>query len=206
MYCPSCSTQSIEGAKFCKSCGMNLTIITQAISGSVVVTDPGRDREFKRTRRQISEGIKGASIGAALLGVAILAYFLIQAGPVSYSITLVLALVGLIKFFINIDSILDAKVGTKFVDPTLQPKGSGGLSSTSIPSAPAGSRVSGEYRRPISPTSRVSPTGNLQNNPSAALKNPLEKPPAMTGRVNREHSMPLRKLEAEEELMAKLRN
>src|SRR5438477_12255798 len=121
MFCPSCSTQSIEGAKFCKSCGMNLTIITQAISGSVVVADPGRDREFKRTRRQISEGIKGASIGAALLGVSALAYFLIQAGPIAYSITLVLALVGLIKFFINIGSILDAKVGTKFVDPTLKP-------------------------------------------------------------------------------------
>jgi hypothetical protein len=206
MYCPSCSTQSIEGAKFCKSCGMNLTIITQAISGSVLVTDPGRDREFKRTRRQISEGIKGASIGAALLGVATLAYVLIQAGPIAYSITLVLALVGLIKFFINIGSILDAKVGTKFVDPTLQPKASGSLSGTSIPSAPAGSKASGEYRRPIASTSRVSPTGNLQNNPSAALKNPLDKPPAMTGRVNREHSMPLRKLEAEEDLMAKLRN
>jgi hypothetical protein len=206
MYCPSCSTQSIEGAKFCKSCGMNLTIITQAISGSVVVADPGRDREFKRTRRQISEGIKGASIGAALLGVACLAYVLIQAGPVAYCITLVLALVGLIKFFINIGSIMDAKVGTKFVDPALQPKASGGLNGTSIPGAPVGSKASGEYRRPILPTARASQTGNLQNNPSAGLSNAMDKPPAMTGRVNREHSMPLRKLEAEEDLMAKLRN
>ena len=205
MYCPSCSTKSAEGAKFCKSCGMNLTIITQAITGSVAVTEPGRDREFKRARRQISEGIKGAAIGAAILIAALLAYLLITNGPFAYSITLVLALVGLIKLFINIGSILDAKVGTKLVDQTLQTRSTGGLNSTGIPSAPAGSRVSGEYRRPIPPNARASATGTLAANP-ADSGNVLEKPPAMTGRVNREQSMPLRRLEAEEDLMAKLRN
>ena len=206
MYCPSCSTKSIEGAKFCKSCGMNLTIITHAINGSVAVTEPGRDREFKRARRQISEGIKGAAIGAAILIAAALAYLLITNTPFTYGITLLLALVGLIKLFINIGSILDAKVGTKLVDETLQSRASGGLNSTSLPSAPAGSRASGEYRRPIAvPPARASSTGNLAANPSA-FNNLAEKPPAMTGRVNREHSTPLRRLEAEEDLMAKLRN
>ena len=33
MYCPSCSTKATEGAKFCKSCGMNLNIISQALTG-----------------------------------------------------------------------------------------------------------------------------------------------------------------------------
>ena len=206
MYCPSCSTQSIEGAKFCKPCGMNLTIVTQAISGSVAVTDPGRDREFKRTRRQISDGIKGAAIGAALLAVAVLSYFLIQAGAISYTVTLLLALVGLIKLFINIGSILDAKVGNKLVDPTLQTRATGGLNASSLPSPPAGSRASGEYRKPILPTARTAPTGGLAANPTPALGNTAEKPAPMTGRVNREHSMPLRRLEAEEDLMSKLRN
>jgi hypothetical protein len=205
MYCPSCSTQSAEGAKFCKSCGMNLTIITHAISGSVAVTEPGRDREFKRARRQISEGIKGAAIGAAILIAAALAYLLITNTPTAYGITLLLALVGLIKLFINIGSILDAKVGTKLVDQTLQTRPTGGLNGTSIPSAPAGSRASGEYRRPVAPTARTSSTGTLASN-SSALNNAAEKPAAMTGRVNREQSMPLRRLEAEEDLMAKLRN
>lgn len=228
MYCPSCSTKSAEGAKFCKSCGMNLTIITQAINGSVAVTEPGRDREFKRTRRQISEGIKGAAIGAAILIAALLAYLLITNAPFAYGITLLLALVGLIKLFINIGSILDARVGTKLVDQTLQTRASGGLNSTSIPSAPAGTKITGEYRspgarssgeyrrptgsrtsseyrRPIAPTAQAPVTGTLAENPSPA--NPAaEKPPAMTGRVNREQSMPLRRLEADEDLMAKLRN
>jgi hypothetical protein len=217
MYCPSCSTKSAEGAKFCKSCGMNLTIITQAINGSVAVTEPGRDREFKRLRRQISEGIKGAAIGAAILFAAALAYMLITNAPFAYAITLLLALVGLIKLFINIGSILDAKVGTKLVDQTLQTRASGGLNGASLPSPPAGSRVSGEYRspagsrasgeyrRPLSATGRASETGTLAANPSAPA-NGAEKAPAMTGRVNREQSMPLRRLDADEDLMAKLRN
>jgi hypothetical protein len=205
MYCPSCSTKAIEGAKFCKSCGMNLTIITQAINGSVAVTEPGRDREFKRARRQISEGIKGAAIGAAILIAALLAYLLITNAPFAYGITLLLALVGLIKLFINIGSILDARVGAKLLDQTLQTRATGGLNSTSIPSPPAGSKASGEYRRPMSPTSRISATGTLAAN-SPLPANSAEKPPAMVGRVNREQSMPLRRLEAEEDLMAKLRN
>jgi hypothetical protein len=217
MYCPSCSTKSAEGAKFCKSCGMNLTIITQAINGSVAVTEPGRDREFKRVRRQISEGIKGAAIGAAILIAAALAYLLITNAPFAYGITLLLALVGLIKLFINIGGILDAKVGAKLVDQTLQTRASGGLNGASLPSPPAGSRASGEYRspvgsrasgeyrRPISSTARASETGTLAANPSAP-GNGAEKAPAMTGRVNREQSMPLRRLDADEDLMAKLRN
>src|SRR5688572_14814574 len=191
MYCPSCSTKAIEGAKFCKSCGMNLTIITQAINGSVAVTEPGRDREFKRARRQISEGIKGAAIGAAILIAAALAYLLITNAPFAYGITLLLALVGLIKLFINIGGILDAKVGAKLVDQTLQTRASGGLNGASLPSPPAGSRASGEYRspvgsrasgeyrRPISSTARASETGTLAANPSAPA-NGAEKAPAMT--------------------------
>jgi hypothetical protein len=59
MYCPGCSTQANDGAKFCKSCGLNLSVITQALNGGMVVSDPIRDREFKRARKQISDGIHG---------------------------------------------------------------------------------------------------------------------------------------------------
>ena len=67
MYCPGCSTQAAEGAKFCKSCGMNLSVVTQALSGGVSVSDPLRDREFKRARKQVSDGIQGLAIGSAVI-------------------------------------------------------------------------------------------------------------------------------------------
>ncbi len=33
MYCPRCSSQSIEGQRFCRSCGMNLGLILDALEG-----------------------------------------------------------------------------------------------------------------------------------------------------------------------------
>src|SRR6266404_5468578 len=129
MYCPTCSTHSIDGLKFCKSCVMNLSVVTQALSGGVVaVSDPLRDREFKRARKQISDGIHGSAIGAALLVAAALLYFLIRTTPWIYPVSLILALGGIIKLFRSIASIVDAKVGPKLLDPALQPRATGGLS------------------------------------------------------------------------------
>jgi hypothetical protein len=126
--------------KFCKSCGMNLSAITQALNGGVVVSDPLRDREFKRTRKQISDGIHGSAVGAALLVAAALPYILIPKTPWVYTVSLLLALGGIVKLFRGVGSILDAKVGPKLVDPALQPRGTGGLNNGQ--GLPAGVRPS----------------------------------------------------------------
>src|SRR6185369_12022145 len=111
MYCPTCSTQAVEGAKFCKTCGMNLNVVTQALNGEAIVTDPLREREFKRARKQISDGIHGVAVGAALLVAAGLPYILNKAVslPLNSYITalaLALALAGIIKLFRSIGSII----------------------------------------------------------------------------------------------------
>src|SRR5215216_5728697 len=135
MYCPSCATQAIEGAKFCKACGLNLNAIAQALGGGVVVSDPSRDREFKRARKQISDGIQGLAIGAALLVAAALPYFLIR--PLNtwgVAATLILALGGIIKLFRSIATIVDARIGPKLLDPSLQTRPTGNLNSVPIQS------------------------------------------------------------------------
>lgn len=215
MFCPGCSTQAADGAKFCKSCGMNLTAITQALTGGGLMPDPARDREYKRARRQISTGINGAAIGVALLAAAGVAYFLIPNAPFAYATTLILALAGLLKLFRNIGNIIDAKVGNKLIDPTLQVRTTGGLSvsgnSGSIAAAKPVASTQGATpgaARPVAPTARVAPTGALGKAGSAPLNPPAAAapPPSMTGRVNREQSTPLKKLDFEDELMARLRN
>src|SRR5712692_4343541 len=154
MYCPTCSTHSSDGLKFCKSCGMNLSVVTQALNGGVVaVSDPLRDREFKRARKQISDGIHGSAVGAALLVAAALPYFLIPNTPWMYTVSLLLALGGIVKLFRGVGSIIDAKVGPKLLDPALQPRGTGSL--TNVPAASTGrfsSRLSGgqpSHTRPL---------------------------------------------------------
>jgi hypothetical protein len=35
MYCPQCATQNIDGAQFCRSCGVNLGLVAQALTGQL---------------------------------------------------------------------------------------------------------------------------------------------------------------------------
>jgi hypothetical protein len=220
MYCPICSTQAIEGAKFCKSCGMNLNVVTQALNGGVAVSDPLRDREFKRARKQITDGIHGTAIGAALFLAAALPYVLTRlvGMPMNtyiYTLSLFLALAGITKLFRSIGSIIDAKVGQKFLDPTLQPRhASGGLnpvhspppSTTAKPSRPLPADPGKAGVAPPVSTRPFALEGNGQT-PAVATPpadDPLARP--VTGRINREHSSPLRRFEKEDDLLSRLRN
>ena len=218
MFCPSCSTQANEGAKFCKSCGINLNVITQALSGGVVISDPVRDREFKRARKQITDGIHGMAVGAALLIAAALPYALMKLNgmPMNtyvYTLSLAFALAGIVKLFRSIGSIVDAKVGPKLLDPALQPRSTGGLNGTqqALPTngkhsqrlGPDPTKVGSQQIANTRPVSLGNSSHLPSNLPSSPDENPVR---PGTGRINREHSSPLRKLEKEDELLSKLRN
>jgi hypothetical protein len=209
MYCPGCATQATEGAKFCKSCGINLNVITQALSGGVaVVSDPLRDREFKRARKQISDGIHGAAIGTAILISSVLAYLLIPHETWLYVLALVLALAGIVKLFRSVGSIVDARVGPKLLDPALQPRATGSLVGSN--SGPVNVRPSGRLNenavKPPSPTRSVAGTSMPERQPEKPASPAGDPLRAGTGRINREHSSPLRRVEKDEDLMSLLRN
>jgi hypothetical protein len=184
---------------------MNLSVITQALNGGVVISDPIRDREFKRARKQISDSIHGSAIGTALLVAAALPYFLIPRTPWIYTASLLLALGGIIKLFRSIGSLIDAKVGPKLLEPGLQPRGTGGLNSDqSLPPAvrPSQRLASGQpaHTRPVSLEGEA---GGLPLPPEPHAES-LSRP--VTGRINREHSSPLRAFDKDDDLMSKLRN
>jgi hypothetical protein len=205
MYCPTCSTLSVDGVKFCKSCGMNLSVVTQALNGGVTVSDPLRDREFKRARKQISDGIHGTAVGAALLIGAALPYFLLQSTPWMYTVSLLLALGGIVKLFRSVGSIVDAKVGPKLVDPALQPRATGGLNNGV--SVTAGVRPSGRLVGGQPANTRAFAIENESRNASLSSDSSGESMARpMTGRINREHSSPLRAFDKDDDLMSKLRN
>ena len=205
LYCPTCATQAADGAKFCKTCGLNLNAVTQALNGGVVVSDPARDREYKRARKQISEGIHGSAIGAALLVVAGGGFFLALNQSWVYVLSLLFALGGIVKLFRSIGTIVDAKMGPKLLDPSLQQRTTGSLTG-SLPSLQNGmprvsQRLSPEMVRtggPVPHTRQIS----LDQRPDSSSP----APPLGTGRINREHSSPLRQMDREDDLLSKLRN
>ena len=213
MFCPGCSTAAPEGAKFCKSCGLNLTVVTQAVGGGVATVDPLREREYRRARKKISDGIHGSAIGVGMLVVAGAAYLFLPKETVYLAAVLIVGLLGVIKFFISIGHIIDAKVGSKLLDPSLQPRATGSLTGPLQPSSgPLGSNPSRRLTpdaKPPAPQSDPPRTPLLDRNRPAGPyvpTTPAAPTRAVTGRVNVEQSSPLRKSEREDDLMSKLRN
>jgi predicted phage tail protein len=78
MFCPKCATQNLDGAKFCRSCGVNVSLVPQALSGQLPEATPddvdcfGRDRK-RRSRREpgLDSAFRSAFMGLAFLLVAI---------------------------------------------------------------------------------------------------------------------------------------
>lgn len=51
MFCPNCGSQNAEGTKFCRTCGANLSLVPQALTGEL-----SNDRSSRRRRRREQEG------------------------------------------------------------------------------------------------------------------------------------------------------
>jgi hypothetical protein len=196
---------------------MNLNAVTQAISGGIVVSDPLRDREYRRARKHISDGIQGTAIGVAFIIGAVLSYLIRPGDTYFYAVSLALGLIGVIKLFRSIGSIIDAKVGQKLLDPQLQPRGTGNLNPSQTAAAPPSTPR---------PSQRLSaPPERLMNNPPAPPTRPVTaerkavappqphlsgEHPALpgTGRINREQSTPIRSKidKKDDDIISQLRN
>jgi hypothetical protein len=77
MFCPKCATQNVDGASFCRSCGANISLIPQALSGQLQ-TSPVHDRLDRalklRRRREpsLDDGIRHFMMGLAFIVVSVL--------------------------------------------------------------------------------------------------------------------------------------
>lgn len=72
MFCPKCATQNVDGASFCRSCGANISLIPQALSGQLPTTPTNDDSErgSRRKRRRepsLDDGIRHLAMGLAFV-------------------------------------------------------------------------------------------------------------------------------------------
>jgi hypothetical protein len=78
MFCPKCATQNVDGAKFCRSCGADISLVPQAMTGNIQPAyQPGEGMEAHFGRRRgkrpsIEKGIKSGFMGVGFLLVAII--------------------------------------------------------------------------------------------------------------------------------------
>ena len=76
MFCPKCATQNLDGASFCRSCGANISLIPQALSGQLTQPEFDDSRMSRRARRRgrelsLDHAFKNIFMGIAFLIVAI---------------------------------------------------------------------------------------------------------------------------------------
>jgi hypothetical protein len=76
MFCPKCATQNVEGASFCRSCGANISLIPQALSGKLPAASNDDSQRGSRRRRQrepsLDDGIRHLLMGVAFVIISLL--------------------------------------------------------------------------------------------------------------------------------------
>lgn len=76
MFCPKCASQNVEGASFCRACGANISLVPQALKGTLPVEPADRfDRyEFRRRHRGESSdyAARALMMGVAFAAMAVL--------------------------------------------------------------------------------------------------------------------------------------
>lgn len=86
MFCPKCATQNMDGARFCRSCGVDISLVPQAMSGRLpeaqaanLAAASGTDVSSRRHRHKgepsLEKGIKNFFMGLAFLFAAFVLAF-----------------------------------------------------------------------------------------------------------------------------------
>jgi hypothetical protein len=77
MFCPKCAAQNLDGARYCRSCGANLSLIPQALSGQLPQAQSDEFDFGSRIRKKygrevtLDRAFKSAFMGLAFLLVSI---------------------------------------------------------------------------------------------------------------------------------------
>ena len=85
MYCPNCATQNNDDTKYCRSCGSNLSLVPQALTGRL----PAEPSRRKRRRDfehggppTLANGITKAFMGVGFMLVSFACFFFGPAGRI----------------------------------------------------------------------------------------------------------------------------
>lgn len=78
MFCPKCATQNVDGVSFCRSCGADISLIPQALSGQLRAAPAPNDdfdRGSRRKRKRepsLDDAIRHLTMGLAFFIISVL--------------------------------------------------------------------------------------------------------------------------------------
>lgn len=75
MFCPKCATQNADDARFCRSCGIDISLVPQLITGQLAARLAVDDDSLRARRRRRRSGDKGPptierAVKSLFMGVA----------------------------------------------------------------------------------------------------------------------------------------
>ena len=70
MFCPKCATQNVEGASYCRSCGVNSSLVPKALTGQLTQASPPDDEYYSWRRRRRGGPSMDYAIRTLSLGIA----------------------------------------------------------------------------------------------------------------------------------------
>ncbi|HEX7331231.1 MAG TPA: zinc ribbon domain-containing protein [Pyrinomonadaceae bacterium] len=56
MFCPKCATQNLDGASFCRGCGANISLVSQAMTGQITPPQQPAEQEVDEGGAYCSPG------------------------------------------------------------------------------------------------------------------------------------------------------
>jgi zinc-ribbon domain len=74
MFCPKCATQNLDGASFCRTCGANISLVPQALTGQLAkpATEEGVDGKCAPLKEaSLENSLRNIFMGGAFLLIAI---------------------------------------------------------------------------------------------------------------------------------------
>ena len=81
MFCPNCGAQNKVGPSFCRGCGLKMDAIVEAVADQMPV---GEDIEQHRRRRMFERAGFGTLKFAAVIGLALIVFFVTQYEALGY--------------------------------------------------------------------------------------------------------------------------
>ena len=90
LYCPKCATQNMDNARFCRTCGSDISLVPAALTGRIpqapVVVDEDDSRRMRRRKRKESKpptyekAFENIGVGIAFMIISIVVALYVPSG------------------------------------------------------------------------------------------------------------------------------
>jgi len=86
MFCPQCATKNLDGASFCRTCGANISLVPQALTGQIPIQPEIEEQSLSRRERRRRRHDRDVGLDQVFRNIFMGIAFLIVAVALSQSI------------------------------------------------------------------------------------------------------------------------